>query len=463
MKFLKYTFLFLLVLIPVAIISVYTVQKTRQKKVIKHFYNSLNLMQKAYPFISFSSSRNDYFKMLDKADEVYKDILTYRLSKAEKEISEIEKFAKEIVTKRKSSYISEAHIADFVGDVHILGGGNTLLKAEIDTKIREKDVIKCGEKSGCKIGFIDGSIFTIKSNSTIVFEKINENKKQNLLEISIKLLKGKISVETLGLRDFDQDFSINVKGTIVKFKGNTSAEIELRNAGKEVAVFCYDGTVRVMVNGGDQIFDLTTRLMCRINIDTETVAKYKIPPAPRAEEPINLSTIDRNTRTNIVFKWAPSFNVTGYYFQLSKDHMFANVIVEKFGYSGTTLILPMLDPGTYYWRVAAINSVNERGQFSEIIKFTVISGSTNNFIDNTPPEVNIEKINVFGSVVIVSGRTEPGATLIINNHLVEVGKDGKFSFIQKMYQKGKNAINIIARDAAGNETKITKYAVITVD
>ena len=284
-----------------------------------------------------------------------------------------------------------------------------------------------------------------------------------MLEITVKLLKGKVSVETLGLSDFNQDFSINVKGTVVKFKGNTSAEIELRNAGKGIAVFCYDGNVRVMVNGGDKIFDLPTRLMCRINVDTEAVAKYKIPPAPRPEEPISLSTIDRNSRTNIVFKWAPVFNVAGYYFQLAKDNMFADVIVDKFGYSGTTLILPVLGEGKYFWRVAAINNVNERGQFSETITFTVISGKTNNFIDNTPPEVDIEKVNVFGSVVIVSGKTEPGVTLIINNHLVEVGKDGKFSYIQKMYQKGKNAINIIARDAAGNETKITKYAIITVD
>ncbi len=463
MKYLKYLLALLIILIPLVFLSLYTVQKTRQKKVIKHFYQSLTLMQKAYPFISFSSNKDEYFRMLNNADIVYNYILTYNLKEAEKEIKKMEKFAKEIVEKRKSSYISEAHIAEFVGNVHILGGGNTLIKAEIDTKIREKDVIKCGGRSACKIGFIDGSIFTIKENSTVVFERINENKTENLLEIKIKLLKGKLSVETLGLSDFNQDFSVNVKGTIVKFKGNTSAEIELRNVGKEVAIFCYDGNVRVMVNGGDKIFELPARLMCRVNLDSENVAKYKLPPAPRAEEPINLSTIDKNSRTNIVFKWAPAFNVTGYYFQLAKDDMFAEIIVEKFGYSGTTLILPMLSEGKYFWRVAAINNVNERGQFSETIRFTVISGRTNNFIDNVPPEVSIEKINVFGSVVIVSGKTEPGATLIINNHLVEVGKDGKFSYIQKMYQRGKNAINIIARDAAGNETKITKYAIITVD
>ncbi len=463
MKYVKYLIVFFIVLIPLALISVYSVQKTRQKKVIKHFFKSLTLMQKAYPYISFSSNKEKYFEMLDKADKVYNDILTYNLDKAESEITEMGKFAKGIVEKRKSTYISEAHIAEFIGNVHILGGGNNLIKAEVDTKIREKDVIKCGNKSACKIGFIDGSIFTIQSNSTVVFDNINEDKKNNLLEIRINLLKGKLSVETLGLSDFNQDFSVNVKGTVVKFKGNTSAEIELRNANKGIAVFCYDGNVRVMVNGGDKIFDLPTRLMCRINLNTESVTKYKIPPAPRPEEPINLSTIDKNLRTNIVFKWAPAYNVTGYCFQLAKDNMFANVVLEKTGYSGTTLILPMLSNGTYFWRVAAINGVNERGNFSESIKFTVISVRNNNFIDNTPPEVYLKKINVFGSVVIVSGKTEPGATLIINNHLVEVGKDGKFSYIQKMYQRGKNAINIIARDAAGNETKITKYAVISVD
>ncbi len=463
MKYFKYFLVMLIILIPLVLTSFYVVKKTKQKRIVKHFYKSLTLMQKAYPFISFSSNKGEYFEMLDNADRVFDLILTYQFEKAEKEINKMEQFAKQIVEKRKSSYISEAHIAEFAGNVHILGGGNALIKAEVDTRIREKDVIKCGAKSACKIGFIDGSIFTIKSNSTVVFEKINENKAENLLEIGIKLLKGKLSVETLGLSDFNQDFSINVRGTIVKFKGNTSAEIELRNVGKEVAVFCFDGNVRVMVNGGDKIFDLPSRVMCRISLDNEKVWKYKIPPAPRPEEPINLSTIDRNTRNNIVFKWSPTFNVAGYLFQLARDNMFADIVVEKAGYSGTTLIQPMLKEGKYFWRVAAINNVNERGQFSEAITFTVIAGRSNNFIDNKPPEVKIDKINVFGSVVIVSGKTEPGVTLIINNRLVEVGKDGKFSYIQKMYQKGKNAINIIARDAAGNETKITKYALITVD
>ncbi len=463
MRYFKYFLVLIIISIPLIFSGLYFVQKSKQKKVMQDFYKSLVLMQKAYPFVSFSSNKDEYFKMLDNAENIYNDIVFYRLGRAKREIAKMKKFATEIVKKRKSSYISEAHIAEFKGDVHILGGGNNLIKAEIDTKIREKDVIKCGEKSACKIAFLDGSIFTLKENSTIVFQKLNEKKEENLLEITIDLLKGKLAIETLGLSDFNQDFSVNVKGTVIKFKGNTSAFVELRKISKEIAIYCYDGNVRVMVNGGDKIFDLPTRLMCRVNIKTEGIAKYKIPPAPRPEEPINLSTIDRNKRANIVFKWTPTYNVAGYYFELAKDNMFADVIVRKNGYSGTTLIMPMLKEGVYFWHVAAINHVNERGQFSEPIKFTVISGHTNNLIDNTPPEVKIEKINVFGSVVIVSGKTEPGITLIINNHLVEVGKDGKFSYIQKMYQKGKNAINIIARDPAGNETKITKYAIISVD
>ncbi|GEM_PF-1671512 len=463
MKYVKYFFAILIVLVPVIILSYYGVQKTRQKIVVKHFYQSLILMQKAYPYISFTTNRAEFFKMLESADEIHREIVEYRLDKAEKMIKRMGDFAKKIVEKRKSSFISEAHISEYIGDVHILGGGNNLIKAEIDTRIREKDVIKCGEKSACKVAFLDGSIFTIKSNSTVVFERVKEEREKNLLEIKVKVLKGAVGIETLGLSDFVQDFSIIVKGTAVKFKGNTSAEIQVRENGKKLAVFCYDGNVQVFVKGGVDIFDLTTGLMARIDLLNGSYSRFKVPPAPRAEEPINMSSIDRNKRANIVFKWTPTFNVAGYCFQLAKDNLFADLIINRFGYSGTTLILPVLNNGTYFWRVAAINNVNERGQFCEPIRFTVISGKQSNFIDNTPPEIKIEKLNVFGSVVIVTGKTEPGVTLIINNHLVEVDRDGKFSYIQKMYQNGKNTINIIARDAAGNETRITKYAVVSTE
>ncbi len=461
MKYLKALIVVLIVAVPIVFLSFYFNGKYRQKQTLARFYHAVTLLQKAYPFASFSNNREKFYTMLDKADKTYQLILEYRLEKADKEIAKIEKFAKDIVEKRKSSYVSEAHISDFVGNVHILGGGKNLIKAEIDTRIRDKDVIKCGAKSACKIAFIDGSIFTVKSDSTVVFDRILEKKEENRLNIEVSLLNGKVVIETLGINDFNQDFTVKIRSLSVKFRGNTSAELQLRS-GKTLAVYCYDGQVNIEGKAFSPV-SLGSRTVCRIGLNNLGFEKYKIPPAPRPEEPINLSTIDRATRSNIAFRWVPVFNVAGYVFQLSKDDLFANVIVEKSGYSGTTLIIPVLNEGAYFWRVAAINDVNERGKFSEAIKFTVVSGRVNDMIDNTPPEVNIEKINVFGSVVIITGKTEPGATVIINNHLVEVDADGKFSFIQKMYQRGKNPINIIARDAAGNETRITKYAIVTVD
>jgi len=56
------------------------------------------------------------------------------------------------------------------------------------------------------------------------------------------------------------------------------------------------------------------------------------------------------------------------------------------------------------------------------------------------------------SPITVSGKTEPGTDLTINNRFILVKDDGSFSATQSL-SSGDNQIEILVRDDAGNETK----------
>ena len=59
-------------------------------------------------------------------------------------------------------------------------------------------------------------------------------------------------------------------------------------------------------------------------------------------------------------------------------------------------------------------------------------------------------------MVIVNGRTEPGATLWIDNEKIDVYDDGTFYAVVRLRKEGLNEIRFVSQDAGGNETEIMR-------
>ena len=65
-----------------------------------------------------------------------------------------------------------------------------------------------------------------------------------------------------------------------------------------------------------------------------------------------------------------------------------------------------------------------------------------------------------GSMVIVNGQTEPGATLWIDNEKIEVSDDGTFYAVVRLRKEGVNEIRFVVQDTAGNETDVERRAYV---
>ena len=66
----------------------------------------------------------------------------------------------------------------------------------------------------------------------------------------------------------------------------------------------------------------------------------------------------------------------------------------------------------------------------------------------------------YGSLVLVNGRTEPGATVSINDEPVSVDLNGSFSKTIQMTQVGYAFITIVATDAWDNTEEVKKRVFI---
>ncbi len=82
--------------------------------------------------------------------------------------------------------------------------------------------------------------------------------------------------------------------------------------------------------------------------------------------------------------------------------------------------LKALQAGMYYWRVAAVDRQSLQSEWSQVRRFQVYSPDRRLLLeDSSPPELTVEPARQLGSMFIVEGRTEVGATVTVNGEAVE--------------------------------------------
>jgi hypothetical protein len=131
------------------------------------------------------------------------------------------------------------------------------------------------------------------------------------------------------------------------------------------------------------------------------------------------------------------------------DHnaAFAWPLVDRTGIKEHTIELRGLDPGRYYWRVAALGRDNLEGAFSEYARLDVVRGRPTTRLK--PPPLWVDSIEVRGLIAQVKGRTEPLARLTINGQKAEVRLDGSFNEFVVLPAEDVQEIVVQAQSAAG--------------
>lgn len=113
---------------------------------------------------------------------------------------------------------------------------------------------------------------------------------------------------------------------------------------------------------------------------------------------------------------------------------------------GTFSMDVALQSGSNIFTATAINDAGQRSAASETYTITYIVKKPN--LDVSAPK---DGDTTNASPYTVSGQTDPGDTITINDRLAIVGNDGKFSY-NMVLNDGDNKLHIVATDPAGNQT-----------
>jgi hypothetical protein len=144
-------------------------------------------------------------------------------------------------------------------------------------------------------------------------------------------------------------------------------------------------------------------------------------------------------------------NAARYALQVSRSRLFVDNLVDVDARTKSTATLELRGEGTFEWRVAAITRDGLQGPWTDPRTIRVVAGlEAGERGDKTPPEIDLDQVQAYGNLFIVSGRTEPGATLRINGETATVGQNGSFTKTLQIGREGWSVLEIVAADASGN-------------
>ena len=114
-----------------------------------------------------------------------------------------------------------------------------------------------------------------------------------------------------------------------------------------------------------------------------------------------------------------------YNLQVARNHLFVDNVIEANDRAKTRATLSLRGEGSFLWRVAGVTDGSVAGPWSEPRRFRVVSfraGAGES--DAPPPELEIETAKSYGNICIVVGKTDPGASLVINGEPLKADAGG---------------------------------------
>lgn len=346
------------------------------------------------------------------------------------------------------------------GDVRVKRAGEFAWEpAHTRMLLNVGDQCKTASNASAQLIYFDGTVTTIGPGSLLEIQDLYEDPVTQVRWVKEKLNWGEVEASTQ---------ERNVEGSFHEVATETAAA-RAEEAGEfRVAYDRDDGTAsfdvfegRVEVASPAKRESLVAGERIRSSAEGTLSAKELIPGIPRLLAPADQKVfVDEDpSRIQMALSWEPVVGAVRYHLMISDKVLFTNSLYDG-ERTELSALLEGVQPGDYYWRVAAINRAGASGQFSKPRRFRVSSQVIRDRQDKTPPELEITQFVSVGPMLIINGVTEPGATLWVEEEKVDVSADGTFYAVVRLSQEGLSTVRFVAQDNAGNETRVERSAFV---
>ncbi|MFC1850908.1 hypothetical protein ACFL27_12000 [candidate division CSSED10-310 bacterium] len=321
-------------------------------------------------------------------------------------------------------------------------------KGLIGAQLSSGDKVKTGVESKAEISTESGNILRVNPESMIIIKDLSRDRKTFKPREVYSITESKnadyhIKTRRAGMTVEDENAVINVK---------EESEVKINKRERKATISVYHGLVEVKNNRGEM---KTVRTREALSISNKGLFQetINIPYPPELIEPLNLKVFhfQQPSAVTIKIRWLKHELVNKYRLQVATDLGFDEIMLDE-EINDLEFELSKLERGNYFWRVGSISSTKNEimSEFSVVRSFyiTFRHGVSNE--DTTPPtfdELTIKWISP--KALLIEGKTEPQARLLVEDINISVKDDGTFRDIIPFEQVNK-PIELRLYDAAGN-------------
>ncbi len=314
-----------------------------------------------------------------------------------------------------------ARIISFEGEVRITRAATreTILVTK-ETHVSAGDTIQTQADGRAIVQMIDGSVYTVRPNSTVVIRDNSSLFGGNNVRVSLD--DGQLNVRTDD-QPANSENVVEMRDSETQIRSQTDASFNADDRVAEIRVS--RGGVETTVGGAKTT--IAENEFASVN-NGRVASKETLLAAPRLASPANLAQLvdAAGTGANVGLTWQDdgSTPLSGFYLQVARSSYFASdsILIDRSGLSTREFRVGGLSPGTYYWRVRSTARSGQTSDWSEPWKFTVAKREASQSIQVASWQVE----NVGGSVYILSGRTQPGVQVRAQGNQVFAASDGSF-------------------------------------
>ena len=327
--------------------------------------------------------------------------------------------------------------------------------AELATALRRGDTVRTVGKSSARIRLIDGTEYLVKPDTIFMIEIMHEDPRTRVREVAVKLTSGQVNLQTPRQNVAGSRSELATPTSEATFDELTVADVAYDEKRRVSDFAVIRGGTRV--RAGDQEVTLESSQAVEVSGDSDFSEIIQLPGIPVLESPAHLSRLfyPNPSRATTELRWSSVRQARRYHVELDRTPNFTEP--REYRVPEVRVLVPGLMPGTYYWRVSAIDAEDREGGFTDFAKFTV----TRQAAKVVPPKLRLSQPSVsLEGLVTINGLTDPDAVVTVNDERVEVKPDGSFRHYSQVDRPGRHPFVVKALKRSGGTAEKTIYATV---
>lgn len=308
------------------------------------------------------------------------------------------------------------------------------------------DYVKTAGNGSAEIVFLDGTLYTVRPNTLFLVTRTRASGGQPG-DQTIAMQYGWVNLNTA-----QRGGRVTTPRAEARVGEQSEAVVAYDEQAGEGRFAAYRGNVEVTSSTG---IERRLGALQQVTQTGDLLSEARpLPPAPALSAPSDQAEFALGTERTVTLSWQAVTGAPRYALQVARNRLFVDNLIDVEGRTKRSATLGLRGAGSFVWRVAAISPHGLQGPWSPPLSFRVAAPreGTGSEADRIPPPLDIDEVQVYGSIVMVGGRTEPGALVAVNGEQVAVAADGAFTKTIQLANEGWAFVEIKARDGAGNET-----------